>query len=65
MNDKKIRCRYELNKNSVRNILTDILASQNLCFDDINFETLLSKCVWVAMAEAECRQKILENIYKN
>jgi hypothetical protein len=65
INDKKIRCRYELGENSVKNILDDILASEHISFDDSKFETLLSKYVWIAMAEAECRQKLLEIIWKN
>jgi hypothetical protein len=65
MNDKKTRCRYELNDESVKNILDDILASEHIVFDDSNFETLFSKYLWVAMEEFYCRQKLLEVIWKN
>jgi hypothetical protein len=67
MNDKKIRCRYELNEASVRKILDDIIASEHIVFDidDDDFHSLYGKYYWKAMEEFWCRQRLLEIIWKN
>lgn len=66
MNDKKVRCRYELNDDSVKKIMCEIMDYDHITFGDENFnEKLFKKYYWLALDEFYCRQKLLEIIWKN
>jgi hypothetical protein len=66
MNDKKLRYRYQLNDDSVKKIMYEIMDYDHVTFDDDNFdEILFKKYYWKALDEFWTRQRLLEIIWKN
>jgi len=59
--------KYQLNDDSVRKIVCDLLEYDHIVIDYKNdeFDLIFKKYYWQALDEFYCRQKLLEVIYKN